>query len=153
MSTHSIERTEVITHARKARLKGQLADLDYKRDVRALASLLSQHELAREIGVSQPAISKTLKQAADLPQVPEGFSGATPLEICERYAAGEIDRDQLIKELGEWDYPPRDTTDGYDTILVDPIGSFGDVELAHLRGLIDDAIYDAVLDLVTDSPS
>jgi hypothetical protein len=43
-------------------------------------------------GVSQPAISPLLSQAAarGVKPAPEGFSKASPYEIAERYAAGGI---------------------------------------------------------------
>jgi hypothetical protein len=66
----------------------------------------------------------------------EGFSGATPKEICERYAAGEISREQLVDELVRFPYAPRGETDGYDSLLVDPPGSFAEVEEAGFSGLI-----------------
>jgi hypothetical protein len=54
-----------------------------------------------------------------------GFSGATPKEICARYAAGLISRDQLIDELGRFPYQEADTTDGDDWLTAVNPGSFG----------------------------
>lgn len=37
----------------------------------------------------------------------EGFSGADPYEIIQRYVIGELDRAQLLDELGRWEYTPE----------------------------------------------
>ncbi|MDR1441790.1 MAG: hypothetical protein LBJ02_05285 [Bifidobacteriaceae bacterium] len=83
--------------------------------------------------------------AAEVPMPLEGFSGATPKEICERYAAGEIDREQLIDELVRYPYVPRGKSDGYDSLLIDPPGSFAEVQEAGFRGLISSELYGAIL--------
>lgn len=65
-----------------------------------------QRTVARALGVSQPAISRLLSQAEvrGVKPLPEGFSGASPYEIAERYAAGDIDREAMIRELSAWPY-------------------------------------------------
>ena len=70
-------------------------------------------------------------------------------EICERYAAEVIDRAQLGEELVRWDYAPRGTlATELDDLIVDPVGSFGDVERALRQGLIDDDVFDEVADRI-----
>lgn len=64
---------------------------------------LTQLAVGEALGISQPAVSKSLKKAKIEPCVPEGFSGAEPREIVELYAIGEIPRDQMIDELSRWD--------------------------------------------------
>lgn len=80
----------------------------------------------------------------DVLPLSDGFSGATPCEICERYAVGEIDRDRLIHELTKYPYVPGRTTDGYDSLLVDPPGTWSEVSDAERRGLIDEQVYEEV---------
>ena len=68
----------------------------------------------------------------------EGFSGADPYEIIQRYVIGELDRAQLLDELGRWEYTPE--------VYGEWEGYFpGDwqnyVEEAHREGLIDDSLY------------
>lgn len=110
---------------------------------------ITQETIARHLGMTQAGVSQELRQARALPEVPEGFSGASPLEICERYAAKDIDRMQLVEELCLWTYTTRTQTDGYDSLMVDPPGSWGDVEEALHRGLIDFETYDEVLDRIS----
>ncbi|TLP94499.1 hypothetical protein FEF26_11930 [Nesterenkonia salmonea] len=82
------------------------------------------------MGISQPALSKALKATETVPEPREGFSGASPYEICARYDAGFIDRDQLVDELTRWSYGAQGGTDGYDSLIVDQPGSWTHVELA-----------------------
>ncbi len=70
----------------------------------------------------------------------------TPFELCEQYAKGQIDRSQLVAQLSSYPYPPSDRTDGYDSLLVDPPGSFLEVERARVKGLIDGSIYSEVVE-------
>ncbi len=77
----------------------------------------------------------------------ESFSGETPYAICEQYAAGKIDRAQLVDELTRWKYAPQDrTTDYFDDLLFEVPGSVDDLNRALRRGLIDDELYDEVAD-------
>ncbi|MBT2263399.1 MULTISPECIES: hypothetical protein [Rhodococcus erythropolis group] len=64
---------------------------------------LTQMEVGEALGISQPAVSKSLKKAKIEPCVPEGFSGSEPREIVALYVIGEISRDQMIDELSWWD--------------------------------------------------
>lgn len=145
MST-TIPHREVVDRARRSRLRAHLAQLDYLRDL-AEASVLgaTQTEIARELRVTQPAISKSLKSASATPRVLDGFHGGSPYEIAERYAAGEINREQVVDELARWPYTPPDRGDGVDWLSYNP-GTFEDVVRARRDGLLDTATYDAVLD-------
>lgn len=126
----------------RARLLKVLSDLDYRRVVRRAARTASQSEIARWAGVSQPTVHSTLHTAERDPEPVEGFSGATPTEICERYAAGLIGRDELIDELARFPYEHEGTTDGYDWLVENESDrSFRHVLAALDRGLIDDGIY------------
>jgi DNA-binding Lrp family transcriptional regulator len=120
--------------------------LDELRLVRRLSESMPQSALAEALSVSQPAIHKAIKRAEMVGEIPEGFSGATPYEIAERYAAGLIDRARLVTELAAWGYAPSPVTDGVDWLVVEVPGTFGDVVRALSDGLIDEAIYEEVLD-------
>lgn len=106
---------------------------------------MTQTDLAQSLGMTQPSISSALKSAAKVPEPREGFSGASAYEIAQRYAAGEIDRDQLVDELTRWEYVPRPQTDGYDDLLIVPDGTFEEVGQARRNGLIDGETYDVIL--------
>ena len=140
--------TQLEDRAKEARLLRRRSELDrltYRRKVAELAPLGSQREIARALGIAQPNVSKALKAAAAAPPLVEGFSGADPYEIAERYAIGELTLFQLVDELLRWDYPPTQTTDGYDDLLFDVPGSWDDVVRASNDGLIDGRTYDFLL--------
>lgn len=144
MST-TVPHHEVVDRARRSRLRAHLAQLDYLRDLSEATGLgVSQTQIARQLRVTQPAISKSLKTAAATPPVPAGFHGGSPYEIAERYAAGEISREVLVDELARWPYSDGDSGDGVDWVTYDP-GTFEDVTRARSDGLLDTATYDAVL--------
>lgn len=66
----------------------------------------------------------------------------TPLAICQEYAAGLIDRAQLIDELRRFPYAPKTVDlDPINDIVTDPDNSWAGVETALLSGVIDRSIY------------
>lgn len=119
--------------------------LDELRIVRRLANTMTQTEIAQVLMISQPAVNKKLRAAARVADVPDGFSGASPYEIAERYVAGQIDRNRLIDELARWSYATTPKTDGFDWLVEDGAGTFEEVGRALDDGLLDDDTYDAVL--------
>jgi hypothetical protein len=130
--------------ALRFKLREELARLDRRRAERRLVEDgYSPARVSRWVRVPQAEV------AGDVPMPLEGFSGATPFEICERYGAGEIDRAQVVDELARFPYAPRGETDGYDWLAIDAPGSFSEVEDAHTGGLIDDAVYRDVFDAMT----
>lgn len=130
--------------ARLLRHRRSVDRLDYLRTVRALSATMRQVDLAKELGVSQAAISTTLSRANEVPDVVPGFSGGSPYEIAERYAAGGIDRDALIDELGRFPYAETPKTDGVDWLVDDVPNTVGDVSRAWRDGLIDEDTYVAI---------
>lgn len=143
MSETRIElRTALVAHTRM-----QLATLDYRRAIKQLsAEGHPQTVIARMVGVSQPAIAQSLRRSRDLTGPVEGFAGASPYEIIQRFIAGQIDRDEAIAQLARWDYPRAVLTDGEDDLSFDEPGGWGEVELACDQGLIDDDFIDEVQD-------
>ncbi|GED11307.1 hypothetical protein [Cellulosimicrobium cellulans] len=119
--------------------------LDELRLVRRLADTMTQTEIAQVLAISQPAVNKKLRAAARVPNLPDGFSGASPYEIAERYVAGQIDRDRVIDELARWPYASTPKTDGFDWLVEDVAGTFEEVGRALDDGLLDGDTYDAVL--------
>ncbi|WP_431837824.1 hypothetical protein [Cellulomonas sp. Y8] len=140
------ERHEVVARARRARAREHLGNLDYLRGLLEAKALgLTQVELARQFGLTQPTISSSLRTARAVPPVPAGFSGGSPYEIAERFAADEITRERLVEELSRWEYRPAQPTDGLDWMTGDS-GEFSEtVGRALDEGLIDDETYDEVL--------
>ncbi|MDU0328524.1 helix-turn-helix domain-containing protein [Microbacterium sp. KSW2-21] len=150
MTTIETSAGEAVRATLKARHRREIGELDYRRGVIVLDRQgLSQTRIAQLLGVKQPTIHRVIERAKSVPMPRDGFSGADPFEICERYAADVIDRTQLVDELTRWNYAPRGTlATELDDLIVDPAGSFGDVERALRQGLIDDDVFDEVADRI-----
>lgn len=140
---------EEVRAARKLRYRKDLDQLDFRRKLVSLSQSYTQRQVADWLALAQPTVSKTLRTAEKDPVVRPGFSGATPMEICERYAAGMIERDQLVDELIRFDYEPGGETDGYDSLTMDPPGTWTEVQDALRRGLIEEDVYVKVFDHLT----
>lgn len=135
--------------ARTLRHRVKLDQLDYRRELVRLASLGgTQRELAHALGISQPSLSTALKTAKLVSPLKLGFSGATPYEVCQRYAVGQLNRDQVVDELTRWDYviPAKREYDYFDDLRFFTPGSADDLGTALTDGLLDGATYDEVLD-------
>ncbi|MFT2690765.1 hypothetical protein [Clavibacter zhangzhiyongii] len=134
---------EEVAPAALALLRFRLAELDYLREVRRLLDVgRSEEELARQLRVFRPEDLARLRAAREVSMPLEGFSGALPMEICERYAVGLIDRERLVDELARYPYVPRALPDGYDDLVVNLPGTFADVAEATDLGLIEDDVYE-----------
>lgn len=129
----------------RARFLKEISNIDYLRELRALVGHgYTQQKISLFLGITQPSVQSALKTAATVAMPVEGFSGATPGEICLRYAAGTIDRSRLVDELARFPYVPGGKTDGYDSLIVDRPGTWAEVSAAVRRGLIEDDIYEEV---------
>ncbi|WP_369745622.1 hypothetical protein [Paenarthrobacter sp. AMU7] len=147
--------------ARRALAREDLGRLDYFRALQdAVQSGLPQRDIARALQITQSAVSQALTRAASrgVKAIPEGFSGASPYEIAERYAAGDIDRDEMVRQLSAWPYVKApDHADQlareWKAILPpNPPGTFDEVGEAFDKGLIDGDAYDTILDAAEDAP-
>lgn len=140
-----IDATAVLQALKVVRTRVTLATVDRDRLVRlGLQAGLSQTALATQLGVSQARISQ-IAASANAEQA-DGFSGTTPIEIAQRYAAGEIDEEQAVDELGRWPYKSSSRPDPYDDSWEPGPGTWADVELANQQGLISDEMYEAIFD-------
>lgn len=129
----------------RARRRKEMDELDYRRELRRLGQRgYSQREIAKWLGIAQPSVLSALRTAAKVSMPLQGFSGATPYEICQRYAAGFIDRAKLVDELTRFPYVKSGQTDGYDSLIIDPVGTWSEVGDAARRGLIEDDVYEEV---------
>lgn len=92
--------------------------------------------------VSQPAISQALKTAPRVQMPLPGRDSAGPYEVCLRYAAGQLTREQTIAQLSAWPYTQADTlpADGDDIVVIPP-GTMHEVVEAKHAGLIDREMY------------
>lgn len=139
-----MEQVPGVAQVRRLRSRRAIDRLDELRAMRGLGEQYTQNALALELHISQPAVSKALEAAAAVDSVLPGFSGASPYEVAQRYAAGELSREQLVDELARWPYRPVDPGDGVDWNSYVP-SDFADVTRALSHGLIDDETYCAIL--------
>lgn len=128
---------------RRLRHRQIIDRIDYLRGLRRLATRMTQADLAKALGVTQPSISSALKSAAKVADPPEGFSGASVYEIAERFTAGELDRKALVDQLGRWPAPgpgqaERPPADNQPEVPPD-------LGRALRHGLLDESVYQAVL--------
>lgn len=129
----------------KARQRLEVDVLDYKRTLKAAAGGMTQREMAALLGMSQPAVAKALQRAQAVPAVVGEFNAASPYEVCQRYAAGFIDRTEVVRQLVAWPYKPTPWANEYGEYEESMDGTWQEVVEAADNGLIDDAIYDEVL--------
>ncbi|QIS43002.1 hypothetical protein GW571_13105 [Clavibacter capsici] len=133
-------------------MRWRLAELDLQREVRRLLDAgAHRDELAKGLRLFGGDDLRRLDGARDVAMPVEGFSGATPLEICERYAVGLLDREQLVDELTRFPYVPMDKPDGWDDLVVNPPGTWMDLSIARGEKLIGMDVYGEVLDRVDTS--
>lgn len=131
--------------AMRARRRKEMDELDYRRELRRLQERgYTQTQISKWLGIAQPSVLSALRTAARVTMPLDGFSGATPLEICQRYAGGIIDRAQLVDELTRFPYVEGGHTDGYDSLIIDPSGTWSEVSDARRRGLIENDVYEEV---------
>ncbi|MFJ4264658.1 hypothetical protein ACIPYU_19635 [Paenarthrobacter nicotinovorans] len=136
--------------------------MDYIRALQeAVQSGVQQRDIAKALHVSQSAVSQALTGAAarGVKAIPDGFSGASPYEIAQRYAACDIDRDEMIRQLSTWQYVKspdhaEQLAKEWKAILPpNPPGTFEEVGTAFDKGLIDGDAYDIILDAAEDAPN
>ena len=139
---------EVRAQLLKARQRFEVDALDYKRTLKIAATGMTQREMASLLGMSQPAVAKALQRAQDVPEVIENFNAASPYEVCQRYAAGYITRNELVKQLVSWPYKPMPWANEYGEYEESLDGTWQDVVEAADNGLIDNSVYDEILNRV-----
>ncbi len=122
----------------RARARAELAPLDYNREIRAAAAVSTQTMVAELTHLSQPRINQIVKTTVE--QRP-GFHGATPTEIAQRFAVGELSDRETIDELGRWEYVPLPKLDECDDLWEPGSGTWLEVENALSDGLITDEVY------------
>ncbi|MFJ2619553.1 hypothetical protein [Glutamicibacter sp. NPDC087344] len=136
---------EIRAQLLRARQRVEVDVLDYKRTLKAAAEVMSQREMAALQGMSQPAVAKALQRAQAVPAVVGEFNSASPYEVCQRYAAGFIDRAEVVRQLVAWPYKPTPWANEYGEYEESLDGTWEEVSDAARYGLIDYAIYDEVL--------
>jgi hypothetical protein len=124
----------------RAAARADIAALDRDREIRAAAEVMVQVEVAKRVHLSQARVSQIIQ--ANVADPPPGFSGASPKEIAQRFAAGELSEMQAIDELGRWEYAEPAKVDPYDDVWEPGDGTWVEVTDALHEGLITDAVYE-----------
>lgn len=137
----------------RARVRREVAELDYQRALVRAAQSHSQREIAHTVQLSQPSVSSALKTARRVAMPEPGQQWASPYEVCQRYAAGELTRDQTIEVLCAWSYVETPPMDPWEDLIDLPEGSIHDVGLAYHRRLIDLDMYGIVTEHYAHSGS
>lgn len=154
--TMNDEQRRLCRELAREKARGTVARISYLRHLRLLhESGLTQTALAQVAGVSGPSVDDLLARARiEAPDIRPGRRGGTAYEVAARYAAGEIDRDTLRRELIAWDYDrPADPNPHPYVNDAPPINEGGfnnQVGRALDEGLLGDEDYDAVLDALAD---
>lgn len=131
---------ETMQHVINAYARSQVAELNYLRALREAEQGMAFDEIATQFpGVGRSELANELAQAHKLAPVPQGFSGASPFELCQRYAIGELTETQLIDQLSRWKYATLPATE-VPTIATVP-GSVQDLDRARRRRLISNRLY------------
>jgi len=131
---------------RRLTLASQLWELDRDRLIQKISQSrdATQIQIAIAARVSQPRVSQITHTR--IPVVLDGFSGASPYEIAERYAADLLTKATLVDELVRWPYEDERPVEDVADVWSPGAGTFNDVERALFDRLITPEIYDAVVD-------
>lgn len=107
-------------------------------------------EVARVLRMARPDAERLLA-GLERDRGPDGRLPDTAYAIAERYAVGELSREQLLELLVAWPYTPERSTDEWNNLSVLPKGSFTDtVVRAADDGLITDEEYDAIVQALVE---
>lgn len=146
-----LSRADAVVRVRRAKARKDAGDhllrVEFQRALlAAVSSGMTQVELAAVLEVRQPTVQEALKRArAEAGEPAPGRHGATPLEVAERYAVGEIDRATMLAELTSWDYRPMAGVEAGDDLGTYVTGSFDDVVTAVGRGYLEEEDYNAIV--------
>jgi len=132
---------EIRAQLLNSRQRMEVDALDYKRTLKAAADVMSQREMAALLGMSQPAVAKALQRAQSLSAVVGESNAASPYEVCQRYAAGLIAHDEVVRQLVEWPYKPTPCANEYGEDEESLEGTWEEVGDALRHELIDAATY------------
>ncbi|MGQ4535195.1 hypothetical protein ACUH9Y_08895 [Dermabacteraceae bacterium P13115] len=141
---------ELAEQAKQIRILMEMKKLDHQRILLTLFERgLDPLAIAKLIGVPRPSVEAALVQAQEeeVEQARPGFSGTSPMEVCKRYAIGELTREQVIDELIRWEYVevPEEEHDYFDDLRFSTPGSLDDVADAYYDKLIDGELHDEVV--------
>lgn len=130
----------------------KLAELEYKRQLVKAVEATSVRQAARQLNMGERGLASQLETARHVKAPKKGHKSAGPYEVCLRYAAGQLGREETITLLTAWPYEPAGdmhTSPGDDLIII-PEGSIHDLSDAKWDKLIDADMRETVLDALSD---
>ncbi|MEX2984810.1 hypothetical protein [Streptomyces sp. C36] len=144
MSTHR----ERIQEAREAERRVLAANnaraaLAHERKALAVLAAVEAGEERTALGLNPQAVDELVEEARRLAPVPPGRLGRSPRHVIDRYAAGEISRDEMVQALSTWPYRERGPiVEGmHDDLAVVEEGTFDEVQIARDQRYIDDEAF------------
>ncbi|WP_296216378.1 hypothetical protein [uncultured Corynebacterium sp.] len=144
---------DALAELTRARVRMQVAELDYQRALVRAAQSHSQHEIELAARLSQASVSADLKTARRVAMPEPGQRWASPYEVCQRYAAGELTRDETIQILSTWEYADGSVSrEPWDDMMILPEGSIHEVVCASGCNLIDNDMYAAIIEAYAQRP-
>ncbi len=144
-------RDDEIEGVRRVRAALVLAQLDYRREIAALSQRgYDVADIGRVLVLRLDTFPETVRVAQETAPIPEGFSGATVREICQRYFLGQITQEQVIHELTTWDYAipePRELGkfEEYEELPPSPPNSLEEVGKAFDDGLLEGEVHNTII--------
>jgi hypothetical protein len=130
--------------ARRAR-----AEAEFYATVAELGRGVSQSQMATVLHTSQANVSRWAAKGHELAaQIPPGRLARSGYEVAQRYAVGEISREQMREALISWPWGPgpEAAPDLWNAVPVQEQGSFEtEVGRAYDDRLISAEDYDAIL--------
>lgn len=124
-----------------AQARTELASIDFKRAIQEASQHIRQKTIAEWARLSEPRVSQIVHRTK---RCRPGFSGASPTEIAQRYAVGDIDENQAVDELTRWIYVPLPIADPFDETWTPGRGTWLEVEDAWFARLITDDMFAAI---------
>lgn len=154
--THQPDDREWKARLGRAAARRARAEAEFYSTVAEIGGTVPQTHIARVLHTDQSTVSRWVKNARSQPPLPPGQLGHTAYEVAQRYAAGEISREQMLEALIGWDYVPGEPApenDWYGTPY-NPPGSFEKTTArAYDDGLISAEDYDEILEALADEPA
>lgn len=148
---HPPEDREWKTRLARAAARRDRAEAEFYATVADIVARVPQTQMATVLHTTQSNVSRWAARGREqAEQVPTGRLGRTAYEVAQRYAAGEITREQMLAALTSWPYQPSEPLPVQEwNITPVPVapGSFEDtVGRAYDDALISAEDYDTILD-------
>jgi hypothetical protein len=107
-------------------------------------------DIARELRIT-PGEAEALVDELTAERGPDGRLPESAYAVAERYAAGELPREEMLELLGGWEYEPDRLERDWDDIRLPQAGTFNStVGRAYRDGLLTREDYREIVDRIPD---